>query len=139
MESSGSTSFRIAEALLIKRRQTIKEGKIPEIVKIRNHTFNELAVEYEKWAERQRSFKSKKGFIEILKKQFGHYPLRRFNTMMLEQYQTAKMQHNKPATVNRHLATIKHMFTKAVEWNMVEEDVLKRVRKVKLCRRTTGD
>ena len=38
---------------------------------------------------------------------------------------------NKPATINRLLATIKHMFTKAVEWEMVEEDVLKRVRKVK--------
>jgi len=42
------------------------------------------------------------------------------------------MQQNKPATVNRHIATIKHMFTKAVEWNMVEEDVLKRIRKVKV-------
>ena len=28
---------------------------------------------------------------------------------------------NKPATINRHIATIKHMFTKAVEWEMVEE------------------
>ena len=39
---------------------------------------------------------------------------------------------NKPATINRHIATIKHMFTKAVEWDMVEEEVLKRIRKVKL-------
>lgn len=141
-ESSCSTQFRIAEALLIKRKQSIKEGKMPEVIKISNHTFNELAQEYEKWAERQKGYKSKKGFISALKKVFGHYPLRRFNTMMLEQYQTEflkpkliandKIKTNKPATVNRHLATIKHMFTKAVEWNMVEEDVLKRVRKVKL-------
>ena len=41
-------------------------------------------------------------------------------------------QGNKPATINRHVATLKHMFTKAVEWEMVEEDVLKRLRKVKL-------
>ena len=37
-----------------------------------------------------------------------------------------------PATINRHIATIKHMFTKAVEWDMVDEEVLKRIRKVKL-------
>jgi integrase len=37
-----------------------------------------------------------------------------------------------PATVNRHLTTLKHMFTKAVEWEMVEEEVLKKVRRVKL-------
>jgi len=32
----------------------------------------------------------------------------------------------------RLLATLKHMFTKAVDWDMVEEETLKRVRKVKL-------
>lgn len=64
---------------------------------------------------------------------FGNLPLRRFSTMLLEQYQTEKLQKgNKPATINRHLATLKHMFAKAVDWNMVEEETLKRVRKAKL-------
>jgi integrase len=52
--------------------------------------------------------------------------------MLLEHYQTKRMQYgNKPATVNRLVATLKHMFTKAVEWDMVEEEVLKHVRRVK--------
>src|SRR3990167_10086038 len=38
----------------------------------------------------------------------------------------------KPATINRHIATLKHAFTKAVDWNMVEGETLKRVRKCKL-------
>jgi len=42
------------------------------------------------------------------------------------------MEKNKPATVNQMLATLNHMFTKAVEWDMVEEAVWKRIRKVKL-------
>jgi integrase len=59
--------------------------------------------------------------------------LRRFNTMLIEQYQTERLNKgNKPATVNRLLATLSHMFTKAVDWEMVELDVLKRIRKVKL-------
>jgi len=33
---------------------------------------------------------------------------------------------------NRHIGTLKHMSTKAVEWEMVEEEVLKKVRRVKL-------
>ena len=37
-----------------------------------------------------------------------------------------------PATTNRHLATLKHMITKGVEWEMTTEEVLKKVRKVKL-------
>ena len=132
-ESSGSDKFRIAEALLIQRKQAIKEGKQPEpLKKIANHIFNELAAEYLKWAERQRSFRSKRGFVKQLTGVFGNIPLRRFNTMLIEQYQTERLQKNKPATVNRLIATIKHMVTKAVDWNMVEEGTLKRVRKVKM-------
>lgn len=52
--------------------------------------------------------------------------------MAVEKWQTEKMTVNKPATVNRLLATLKHMFTKAVEWEMVEEEALKKVRRVKL-------
>jgi integrase len=74
-----------------------------------------------------------------------------FNTRLIERYQTDRLQEgrktikikvdngciekhipNKPATINRHIATIKHMFTKAVEWDMVEEETLKRIRKSKL-------
>ena len=132
-ESSGSDKFKDAEALLIQRKNSIKEGKQPEIKKIANHTFNELVAEYTKWAERQRSFRSKQGFIKQLSEAFGNVPLRRFNPMLIEQFQTERIQKgNKPATVNRLIATLKHMFTKAVQWDMVEESVLKRIRQVKL-------
>lgn len=132
-ESSHSDKFKEADNLLIQRRNEIKTGNQPEIKRrIANHTFNELSEEYKKWAERQRSFKSKTYLIDQLTREFGTIPLRQFNTMLLEQYQTKRLQDgNKPATANRLLATFKHMFTKAVEWEMVEEATLKRIRKVK--------
>ena len=132
-ESSKSTKHKDAEALLLQRKQGIKEGKQPELKRIENHVFKELGAAYMSWAERQRCFKGKAYLIKQLVEKFGNLPLRRFNTMLIEQYQTERMQKgNKPATINRFLATLKHMFTKAVDWNMVEEDVLKGVRKVKL-------
>ena len=134
-ESSYSTKFKDAEALLIQRRQSIKEGKQPEIVKKVNltTTFRELAEEYIKWTERQRSFRSKAGFIKQLMEVFGNLQLRYFNTKLLEQYQTDRIgKGNKPATINRHIATLKHMFTKAFDWDMVTEDTLKRVHKARL-------
>lgn len=131
-ESSCSAKFKDAEALLIKRKQSVKEGKQPEIKRIANHIFNELTNEYLKWAERQRAFKSKVYLIRQLAENFGNLPLRRFNTRLVELYQTEKIQKGKkPATINRYLATLKHMFNKAVEWDMVEEETLKRIRKVK--------
>ncbi len=95
-----------------------------------NHTFNELVAEYIKRCERQKSFKSKRCLVMRLAETFGNVPLRRFNSMILEQFQTDKLNMGKkPATVNRLIATIFHMFTKAVEWDMVEEELLKRMRK----------
>ena len=44
----------------------------------------------------------------------------------------AEQKGNKPATINRLLATLKHMFSKALDWEMVEEETLKRIKRVKL-------
>jgi integrase len=132
-ESSGSRKFKDAEALLIKRKQTIKEGKQPEIKRIANHTFNELAEKYLTWINgRQRSAKIKAYVIGQLLKAIGNLPLRRFNTALVEQLQTDIINKGlKPATNNKTLNILKHMFSKAVDWEMVEDVVLKRIRKVK--------
>jgi integrase len=132
-ESARTTKYREAVALLIKRKQAVAEGKLPEFKRIGNHTFRELAVEYLKWAQRQRSFESKRGYLKQLLEAFGAYRLRQFTTKNVEQFQTARLNGgNKPATVNRLLATLKHMFSKAVDWDMVEDEAKKRVHRVKL-------
>jgi integrase len=84
------------------------------------------------WAERQKGFRQKKGFVKQLREVFGNIPLRAFNIRLLEEWQTKRLNRNKPATVNRLLGTLKHMFRKAVDWEMTEEEVLKRVKRVKL-------
>jgi hypothetical protein len=83
-ESSTSDKFKDAETLLIKRRQSIREGKMPEVKRIGNHTFNDLAVDYLKWTERQRSYRQKKLVIDQLKERFGNITLRRFYTRLVE-------------------------------------------------------
>jgi integrase len=156
--STGKTEYDAAVTFLMNERAEVKAGNEPEEKKIIQRTFNELATEYLKWAARQRSFVSKERIINQLTAKFGDLPLRAFNTLLLEKYQTERLQRgvkhkllkkkadgsravcdsqkepkaNKPATINRHIATLKHMFTKAVEWDMVEEATLKKVRKVKL-------
>ena len=132
-ESTDSVKKEDARLLLAKRLQEIAEGKEPEIKKIKNHTFEELAIEYFKWCERQRSFKSKRLFIKQLVDTFGHLQLRFINTRLIEQYQTDRTNKgNKPATVNRLLATLKHCIPKGYQWEMLSDDTLKRVRQVRL-------
>ena len=133
-ESSGSTKFRDAETLLIQRKQAIKEGKQPEIKKIANCSFRELVEKYLQWIQgRHKSANSKQYRINQMLSHFGNLPLRRFNTLLVEQYQTDLINRRlKPASVNKNISILKHMFRKAVEWEIVEEETLKRVRKVKL-------
>ena len=133
-ESSGTSDFKEAQGLLLDKKQDIKKGKEPETRKpIPNVTFNEFSVDYLKWAERQRGYVQKECVVNKLKNIFGGFTLRGISSKIVEQYQSEMLQAEyKPATINRHLATIKHMFTKAVEWEMAEDEALKRVRRVKL-------
>ncbi len=150
-KSTGKTEYDDAMDFLMDRRKEAKAGNDPEFKKIIDHTFSDLAKEYKTWCKRQRGAVAKERCINQLSEKFGDFRLRQFTTMMLEQYQTERLEKgkktvrvkvgdeyvqesrpNKPATINRHIAAVKHMFTKAVEWDMVEEEVLKKVRKVRM-------
>jgi integrase len=134
-ESSKSSTSKDAQALLIQRKKEVMEGQVPHIVKqLPRYSFTELATYYASWAERQRAFyTSKKFLIPQLQAFFGACQLRSMTTRLVEEYQTKLLtQRKSPATINRHLATLKHMFTKAVEWEMVDQETMERVRRVKL-------
>jgi len=120
--------------LLRRRKKDVDEGKEPlPVNKISNHSFKELAGNYTEYVRKQKSFNTKRYFIQNLVSTFGSVPIRRLTTMAVEQYQTKFLTDGKAAsTSNRHLATLKHMLAKAVEWQMVEEETLKRIRQIKL-------
>lgn len=135
-ESSGSNRLRDAEFLLLKRKREVREGKSPEIEnrRIGNHSFNELAEKYIAWMEgRHRSASTKAYRISDLTSYFNNIPLRRFNTLLVEQYQTELINRGrlKPASINKNISILKAMLKKAVDWQMVEEGILKKVRAVK--------
>lgn len=132
-ESSHSNKFNDAQLLLADRQQTIGKGEEPEVKKIPNHTFRELAEKYQTWIKgRQKSAKTKGYIIGQLLSVFGDIQLKRFNTSMADHLQTDLINKEyKASSNNKVLNVLKHMFRKATEWEMVSEDVLKRIRKVK--------
>ncbi|MHC4322446.1 MAG: tyrosine-type recombinase/integrase [Planctomycetota bacterium] len=131
-ESTGVTTRRDAEYILGCRRKEIKDGNIPEIRQVKNYKFAELAQNYSKWAERQRIFKTKRIWIKQLVEVFGNLDVKDMDTRTIEQWQSKRLKYNKPATVNRVLACLKHMVNKGVQWEMANEETLKKVRNVKL-------
>ncbi|MCK4337686.1 MAG: phage integrase SAM-like domain-containing protein, partial [Candidatus Aminicenantes bacterium] len=51
---------------------------------------------------------------------FGKRRLGDITPLMIEAYKTERLTRVSPATVNRELATLRHMFRKAVEWGYVK-------------------
>lgn len=124
--------YKDAQSKLADRQYVISLGKEPEIKHIPNYAFRKLAEQYKEWSKRQKSHRSKGFMIGQLTDKFGDLPLKRFTTMLVEQYQGERLARNKPATVNRLIATLSHMFTKAVEWEMVEPEIQKKIRAAKM-------
>ncbi len=134
-EATGTVVKKLAERIHAQRLTELAERGLDTSYKAKESraTFADLSAEYLKWAERQRSFLSKKSFIRLLGEAFGGLELRAFSTQLVEGYQTMCLKDGKaPATANRHVTTLKHMFTKAVEWELATEEALKKVRRVKL-------
>jgi len=129
--STGKTTQKEAEYVLSCRRKEIEEGRLPEFNKGKCK-FAQLAKEYDTtWAKQQKGYGSKKYIIRQLVEEFGNLNVKDLDTMIVERYQSKYLRTRKPATANRMLACLKHMLTKAVDWNMANEETLKRVRKVK--------
>ncbi|MBV5326528.1 MAG: site-specific integrase, partial [Chlorobium sp.] len=145
-ESTQSDKVKAAQDLLKLRQADVVKGEQPDIIKIKNHTFKELAAEYLTWCQSQRDIDNKTNMINNLVAEFGNLPLKNFTTQLLEKYQTRLLttprtpikgtttprQPVAQATVNRRLATIKGMFTKGCDWHMVNDATSKQVHKVKM-------
>lgn len=145
-ESAQSSKLKDAQDLLKLRQADIVKGEQPDIIKIKNYTFKELATEYLTWCQSQRDIDNKTNMVNNLVAEFGNLPLKNFTTQLLEKYQTRLLTTprvalngssiSRPplaqATVNRRLAAIKGMFTKAVDWNMVNDTTSKQVHRVKM-------
>jgi integrase len=147
-ESTGSKLKADADYLLSCRKKDVAEGIIPLALTKRKYatTFNELAEKYLVFCKPQKDIRTKTSRVTTLKLKFGDMKLTDISLEHLEKFQSARqvearppkkeggmmLSPVKPVSVNKELATLKHMFTKAEEWGLVPVSSLNQVRKVKL-------
>jgi hypothetical protein len=117
-----------AEAELGKRVSLIAENRYLDVKKDYKTTFRELLVKYKENYRDQPSFENWKRFcIENFKVHFGEETrLSNIRFVDLETYRNKLKlkltKHNglrADATVNREMGVLRHIFSKAVEWDMV--------------------
>lgn len=149
-ESSGSSLKADAEYLLACHRKAIAEGTTPLISSRRamKTTFSELADRYLEFIQGQKAIATKRGFIRKMKQEFAGVQLKALTLAAVEAWQARLMTEQRPprkgkeeprpplsvASVNRHLACLKHMLTKAQDWDLISNETLERLRRVKLAK-----
>jgi len=126
---------REAEAELGKRVSLIAENRYLDVKKDYKTTLKELLEKYAENHRYQASYKTgKKAYLENFKKHFGEDTrLSNIKYVDLESYRNQvrlKPTHfhtiRKDASVNREMACLHHLFSKAVEWDMMEQNPFER-------------
>lgn len=119
-----------ATAELAKRVSLIAEGRYLDVKRECTTTFGELLDKYEENFKHQPSWQTCKKYMVVeLRTYFGENTIiANIRYVDLETYRNTLMQ--KPtkhdtqratASVNRAVALLRHIFTKAVEWEMIEQ------------------
>lgn len=133
LESSGSKKLREAQVLLTTRKNAVLEGKAPEVKKIANYSFRDLAKKYTEWMSVRHKSANLKGYLigQLLEK-FANLPLRRITPAILTEFQTDYLNRGlKNSSVNKKVLLFKAMISWATENGMVERDISDKLKKVK--------
>jgi integrase len=120
----------MAETNLRKIQTLIDEGRYLEKKRESKETLGQFADRYLQWCKDigQKAAKSKNSHIASIKTQFGSETLLSSITRAdIEKYQAELMGTEslrklllKPATVNRRMACLRHLFSKAFEWKIID-------------------
>jgi integrase len=133
--STGTANKTEAQALLTKRKASVIEERHPELRRTNETTFKAFVLDhYIEHCKDQAGIKDKKTVCNALIRTFGRYELRDITAKMLADYRRGKEAAGcKPATCNRHLATIKTIFEVASspEFNLVSTAKVLELRSIK--------
>lgn len=124
-------SKELAETVLKKRKVQIAENKFLDVKKEKKIRFREMARLYlESYSKpNKRSWSRDELSIKHLNVFFGNKYLHEITALDIENYKLERKQKVSPATVNRELACLKHMYAKAIEWEKADNSPASKVRK----------
>ncbi len=124
---------KLAEKSLAIRKAEIAQGKY-DIQKLKpSITFNELAEIYIEYAKaNKKSWKRDVVSLNSLFKFFKTMRLKSITSFHVEKYKLKRVEGVSPATVNRDLACMKHMFNLAIKWGKTTKNPVKEVKMFKV-------
>ncbi len=132
-ESSGSRFRRDAKNALDTRRAELVQGTLQRRFRVagkaKGVTFEEFAQKYLAYAKcNKRSWTRDEQLIANLSCVFGGKRLAEIRSLDVEQYKLMRYEKAKPATVNREVALLNHMFNLAIQWEYTLDNPTRGVR-----------
>jgi integrase len=135
-------TLEMAEENLRKMKSLVDEGRYLEKKRESTETLGQFAEKYLQWCQDigQKAVVSKKSHVESIKAHFGlDTHLSKIARADIEKYQASLMtalsekkdKQLKPATVNRRMACLRHMLSKAVEWKVISDHPCRGVKQFK--------
>ncbi|MBM4389278.1 MAG: site-specific integrase [Deltaproteobacteria bacterium] len=126
-------NLRNAQAMLGIRLKELKEGRYFDKPKGKDVIFEQHVKNYLENYSRthKRSYQRDKVSARVLSKAFGGKRLKQITVEAVERYKKERLETVTPATVNREIACLKVMFRKAVDWGLLNENPMKRVKQLK--------
>jgi integrase len=122
-------SKRLAEMVLKKRVTEAIENRWFDKRNVGNTPFAEFAELYiQRHISLLKSLRTERARVLFWKREFGNRPIGQITRAELQDWQTRKRQTNKPATVNRIMCRLRNMFNKAVEWELLDESPMERLK-----------
>jgi len=120
-EKAGPRS--LARALYQKRKTEVREGRFFPPRRRREILFGDFIKLYLKDYARanKRSWRDDRSRSKRLIEHFKGSSLGEISPQMIEQFKAKLIPELSPASVNRHLALVKTIFTKAIEWGKIEK------------------
>ena len=124
------TNKKLAQEVLHKRLVEIAEGKFLDKKNKINIKFEDFANDYIEIYSKHNKKDWKKDLTRLksLKAFFGGKYLYMITSLLVEEYKAKRVKEVSPATVNRELACIKHMFTMAIQWGKADKNPVKKVK-----------
>jgi integrase len=108
---------RLAETVLRKRKVEIAEERYLDKRKVPRCSFDELADLYLEWAQvNHQGYAATRSRIKLLRTEFGSKQLTEVTSLLVDGYIAKRAAVRKPATVNREIQILHHMFCKVIEW-----------------------
>ena len=123
------TNRQMAEAVLKKRIVECIEDRHFEKRNVGRIPFSEFADTYmDRCIAVLKSAKTERIRVLYWKRFFGNRPIGQIKTAELQDWQAQKRATNKPATVNLMMGRLRHMFNRALDWELLSESPMKRIK-----------